>query len=88
MADKAEPRDRANTNELMLYAVAISAFALLIYWDSAALSGEFVYDDAGTVSRNRLMNRTRPMWDILTHDYWGDLLVSPKSHKSFRYRMD
>lgn len=77
--------DTADFSEVVLYAVAITGFALLVYWEDSALHGEFVYDDAGTVARNPLMNKTRPFEDILTHDYWGELLELPTSHKSFRW---
>ena len=58
--------------------------ALAAYWDPAAIAGKFVYDDAGSVVKNVVVNGQVPWTDAFIRDYWGTLMAEPQSHKSFR----
>lgn len=57
---------------------------VLAYWDETALHGSFVYDDAGSVKTNVVVNGKQPWREVWTRDYWGTLMSQPQSHKSFR----
>lgn len=54
------------------------------YWDTAALKGKWVYDDAGSVAKNVVVNGQVPWKDAFTRDFWGTPMVEQQSHKSFR----
>ncbi|KDD74556.1 hypothetical protein H632_c1228p0, partial [Helicosporidium sp. ATCC 50920] len=51
---------------------------------TASLRGGFVYDDRFTVVTNKDVTGEVSAWGILVHDYWGQDLRSPMSHKSYR----
>lgn len=54
------------------------------YWDWTALNGKYVYDDAGSVLKNVVVNGQVPWKDVLTRDFWGQEMKDEGSHKSFR----
>jgi protein O-mannosyl-transferase len=58
--------------------------AIAVYWDTKALHGDFVYDDAGSVNRNVVVNGKVPWKEVFIRDYWGELMSTPHSHKSYR----
>ena len=58
--------------------------AILAYWDPQALCGKWVYDDAGSVAKNVVVNGQVPWKDAFTRDFWGTPMTEPQSHKSFR----
>ena len=58
--------------------------AIGAYWDPVALKGKWVYDDAGSVAKNVVVNGQVPWKDAFTRDFWGTPMNEPQSHKSFR----
>ncbi|GMT34199.1 hypothetical protein PFISCL1PPCAC_25496, partial [Pristionchus fissidentatus] len=49
-----------------------------------SIDGEFIFDDRRTIVENGVVRGTKPLSEILTTDYWGDVLASKASHKSYR----
>ncbi|KAL3927790.1 MAG: hypothetical protein SGBAC_012930 [Bacillariaceae sp.] len=73
----------------MLYCGVAPAFwtgaiAILAYWHDEALNGKWVYDDAGSVIKNVVVNGQVPWKEAFTRDYWGSPMAEEQSHKSFR----
>ena len=64
--------------------VWIAAVAIIAYWDKQALTGNWVYDDAGSVLKNIVVNGQVPWTDVFTRDFWGTSMKEVTSHKSFR----
>jgi protein O-mannosyl-transferase len=62
----------------------VAIITTLAYWDTRALHGTFVYDDAGSIINNVVVNGQVPWTDAFTRDFWGTLMSLPQSHKSFR----
>lgn len=58
--------------------------AVVAYWDSRALNGNWVYDDAGSVLKNVVVNGQVPWREAFVRDYWGIEMKTAQSHKSFR----
>jgi protein O-mannosyl-transferase len=58
--------------------------AIIVYWDDTALHGGWVYDDAGSVIKNVVVNGMVPWEQAFTRDYWGIEMKESQSHKSFR----
>jgi hypothetical protein len=58
--------------------------AILAYCDDKALRGKFVYDDAGSVKKNVVVNGQVPLREVVTRDFWGTPMSQSQSHKSFR----
>jgi len=48
------------------------------------LNGRWVYDDAGSVIKNVVVNGKVPWKDAFTRDFWGQPMIEAGSHKSFR----
>ena len=51
---------------------------------SNCLDGRFVYDDHVAILRNPVVNGQAPLQEVWKRDYWGEILTSPESHKSWR----
>ena len=58
--------------------------AVIIYWDTTALNGKWVYDDAGSVIKNVVVNGMVDWKEAFTRDFWGIEMKEEQSHKSFR----
>ena len=58
--------------------------AKLMDRDPQALRGKWVYDDAGSVAKNVVVNGQVPWKDAFTRDFWGTPMEAVQSHKSFR----
>eukprot|EP00934_Nitzschia_sp_Nitz4_P006380 Nitzschia sp. Nitz4//scaffold85_size83877//7416//9320//NITZ4_005216-RA/size83877-processed-gene-0.115-mRNA-1//1//CDS//3329559098//6370//frame0 len=58
--------------------------AVAAYWDSKALHGNYVYDDAGSVIKNPVVTGDQPWTEALRRDFWGQPMMEAASHKSFR----
>jgi len=58
--------------------------AILAYFDVRALSGGYVYDDAGSIIKNVVVNGMVDWKEAFTRDYWGTEMKHAQSHKSFR----
>lgn len=58
--------------------------AIIAYCDPRALNGGYVYDDAGSVIKNVVVNGMVPWTEAFTRDYWGTEMKEAQSHKSFR----
>jgi len=61
-----------------------SLIAILAYFDVRSLSGGWVYDDAGSVIKNVVVNGMVDWKEAFTRDYWGTEMKESQSHKSFR----
>jgi protein O-mannosyl-transferase len=61
-----------------------AVIAMLAYWDARALTGDFVYDDAGSVVKNVVVNGSVDWKQAFQRDYWGVEMTTAQSHKSFR----
>ncbi|XP_058118870.1 protein O-mannosyl-transferase TMTC4 [Anopheles ziemanni] len=67
---------------IIQYALLIAA-SVLSY--GGALYGTFVYDDSAAIVKNMdVRNVATPFRSLLRHDFWGNNLTDPTSHKSFR----
>ena len=64
---------------VLLFAVVSS---LVLYVNT--LANEFVYDDLVAVVQNPDVRGERPMKLLFKMDFWGGVLSSPRSHKSYR----
>ncbi|XP_053670732.1 protein O-mannosyl-transferase TMTC4 [Anopheles nili] len=63
--------------------VLLVAASLLSY--GGALYGTFVFDDSAAIVKNMdVRNVKTPFTTLLQHDFWGNNLTDPTSHKSFR----
>lgn len=58
--------------------------ALVAYFDTRSLTGGWVYDDAGSVIKNVVVNGMVDWKEAFTRDYWGTEMKNVQSHKSFR----
>ena len=58
--------------------------AIIVYCDNKALHGGYVYDDAGSVIKNVVVNGHVNWKEAFTRDYWGIDMKESQSHKSFR----
>lgn len=58
--------------------------AIAAYWDTRALNGGWVYDDAGSVIKNVVVNGMVDWKEAFTRDFWGIEMKEAQSHKSFR----
>ena len=63
-------------------ALSCSLLALLLYLNT--LDCDLVFDDTAAISSNKDVRPESPWSNLLYHDFWGDDLHHPKSHKSFR----
>uniref|UniRef100_A0AAG5CYB4 dolichyl-phosphate-mannose--protein mannosyltransferase n=1 Tax=Anopheles atroparvus TaxID=41427 RepID=A0AAG5CYB4_ANOAO len=67
---------------IVQYALLIAA-SVLSY--GGALYGTFVFDDSAAIVKNMdVRNVETPFRSLLRHDFWGNNLTDPTSHKSFR----
>jgi protein O-mannosyl-transferase len=57
---------------------------IVAYWDSTALHGGYVYDDAGSIKNNPVVTGAVSWKEAATRDFWGTPMTQPQSHKSFR----
>jgi hypothetical protein len=57
---------------------------VIAYWDETVLHGKFVYDDAGSVKMNVVVNGNADFSEVFRRDFWGTPMSEPASHKSFR----
>lgn len=62
----------------------IALLSILAYWDDTALHGSFVYDDAGSIHKNVVVNGSVPWTQVFQRDFWGTPMKDVQSHKSFR----
>ena len=62
----------------------IAFISILAYWDKTALHGSFVYDDAGSIAKNIVVNGSVPWTEVFARDFWGTPMSDVQSHKSFR----
>ena len=59
--------------------------SLIVYCDWNAIRyGGWVYDDAGSVIKNVVVNGHVPWQEAFTRDFWGTEMKDIQSHKSFR----
>ena len=58
-----------------------SIISMIIYVDPRALNGSFVYDDAGSVVKNVVVNGHVPWTEAFKRDYWGVDMKESQSHK-------
>lgn len=61
-----------------------SLISIIAYWNDTSLHGGFVYDDAGSVAKNVVVNGQVSLSEVLKRDFWGTRMSEPASHKSFR----
>ncbi|KAF0697728.1 Aste57867_11614 [Aphanomyces stellatus] len=76
------PSPSSWSGHLPLAAVACVALATF----ANSLAAGFVWDDRAAILTNLDIRTDGPFsaWDLFRHDFWGTLLTSPSSHKSFR----
>lgn len=58
--------------------VFVYSFSLYGVVDESLLHGDFVYDDAGSVSGNGIVSMKLPLSDLWHLDYWGTPLSDSK----------
>lgn len=51
---------------------------------SNTLGASFVWDDRAAVVGNADVQGTTSWWDLVQHDFWGQNITAPDSHKSYR----
>ena len=61
-----------------------AVIAVIAYWDNQALNGGYVYDDAGSVIKNVVVNGRVGWKEAFKRDFWGQEMIEAGSHKSFR----
>jgi hypothetical protein len=62
----------------LLATVSILAFANTLHAD-------FAFDDNYAIQRNRdVMDPAASWWGMMQHDFWGQNIWKPDSHKSYR----
>ena len=61
-----------------------AVIAVAAYWDETALRGAFIYDDVASVLNNDVVLVKVDWREAFTRDFWGQLMIHPASHKSFR----
>ncbi len=69
----------------MRHFVSLTPFALLgalLYLNT--LGGELIFDDRVAIVENLDLRPGSPWSNLLVHDYWGEDVRSPRSHKSYR----
>ncbi|XP_049533909.1 protein O-mannosyl-transferase TMTC1-like [Anopheles darlingi] len=67
---------------IVQYSILVAA-SLFAYGGS--LHGTFVFDDSAAIVKNMdVRNVATPFRTLLRHDFWGNNLTDPTSHKSFR----
>jgi len=49
-----------------------------------SIGGDIVWDDRVAISGNADVRGDRPIDDVLSHDFWGQPMDAPDSHKSYR----
>ncbi|KAL3909867.1 MAG: hypothetical protein SGARI_002387 [Bacillariaceae sp.] len=57
---------------------------MVAYLDRRALHGIYVYDDAGSVVKNIVVNGSVDWKEVFKRDFWGVDMKETQSHKSFR----
>lgn len=62
--------------------VLIAAAALYCFING--LNGEMLHDDIYAIQNNKDILPCSPLMDVFFHDFWGNPLKDPKSHKSYR----
>eukprot|EP00049_Salpingoeca_infusionum_P002891 m.60981 g.60981 ORF g.60981 m.60981 type:complete len:736 (-) comp11844_c0_seq1:98-2305(-) len=81
-------KDAPKTTEKPTTAAAVGAYVVLVVASVVAnvgsWDGEFVFDDMRAVETNPILSAREPYSALLTHDFWGTPMSSPRSHKSFR----
>ena len=64
--------------------VFLAAIALLTFGNT--LHASFAFDDNYAIQRNKdVMDPTASWFGLLKHDFWGQNIWKPDSHKSYRY---
>ncbi|XP_035773764.1 protein O-mannosyl-transferase TMTC4-like [Anopheles albimanus] len=72
----------ARQQTIVQYSILVAA-SLFAYGGS--LHGTFVFDDSAAIVKNMdVRNVATPFRTLLRHDFWGNNLTDPTSHKSFR----
>ena len=56
-------------------------FTWCLYWNT--FSSGYVWDDRAAIVSNQDVQRT-PIWEIFSHDFWGQDIMHVASHKSYR----
>jgi protein O-mannosyl-transferase len=73
-----------NSNYNTIQIIISIIFIFSIYWNSIT-TGNFVYDDAGTITGNSdIIDPSINLLDIIQHDFWGKKMTEFNSHKSYR----
>ncbi|EGD77114.1 hypothetical protein PTSG_07448 [Salpingoeca rosetta] len=62
--------------------VLVAGVSLALYWPSTAY--EFTFDDARGVVENPDLKSSTPWTTLFFHDFWGNGMDDPRSHKSYR----
>ncbi len=66
------------------YSVPLIGFFLGIAVYSPCLLSDFTWDDRAAVLQNPDMNTASNWKEIFLHDFWGQPIDTPDSHKSYR----
>ena len=67
---------------MLLAVTAVILCAILS--NSPSLRAGFVFDDTEAILGNNDVTGTSALYDLLRHDFWGDDILSKRSHKSYR----
>jgi tetratricopeptide (TPR) repeat protein len=64
----------------------MACLVALVAWFAFAngLRGAFCYDDNFAILSNRDVQHQSPLWPLFQHDFWGQVISKPDSHKSYR----
>jgi len=63
----------------------VGIIAIVVYSDRQSIfTGNWVYDDSGSVVKNIVVTGQVPWMDVFTRDFWGTSMKEVTSHKSFR----
>lgn len=65
------------------FAIAILIIlSVLCFYNS--YDGDFVFDDQPAILTNKVIRESKKFSDFFIHDFWGQPIRLPQSHKSFR----
>ncbi|CAI4231090.1 unnamed protein product [Auanema sp. JU1783] len=65
------------TKYIFLFSISTAVFV-------STISGDFVYDDRAAISENDDVAGRSSLFSVFFHDFWGNDISSPGSHKSWR----
>jgi hypothetical protein len=83
-APSGETRSSSSDDDPVSTLSASAVVALCCVSFANTLPNEFSFDDNFAIVKNSDVTGDSSLWDVLQHDFWGQTITSPLSHKSWR----